>query len=101
MAEIAANLSDKVVLTSDNPRNEVPGQIIADMQAGISASNIRKVLSILDRKEAIRTACMLARPGDIILVAGKGHETYQEIGGVKYPFDDRQILAEILREVRP
>ena len=101
MAEIAANLSDKVVLTSDNPRNEVPEQIIADMQAGISASNIRKVLSILDRKEAIRTACMLARPGDIILVAGKGHETYQEIGGVKYPFDDRQILAEILREVRP
>jgi UDP-N-acetylmuramoyl-L-alanyl-D-glutamate--2,6-diaminopimelate ligase len=101
MAEIAANFSDRVVLTSDNPRFEEPAQILADMQAGVSASNTRKVLSILDRKEAIRTACMLARPGDIILVAGKGHETYQEISGIKHPFDDRQVLAEILRELRP
>lgn len=100
MAEIAASLSDRVVLTSDNPRNEDPAQILAEMQAGISASNTRKVLSIQDRKEAIRTACMLANPGDIILVAGKGHETYQEIAGIKHPFDDRQVLAEILREVR-
>ncbi|AHM59498.1 UDP-N-acetylmuramoylalanyl-D-glutamate--2,6-diaminopimelate ligase [Flammeovirgaceae bacterium 311] len=100
MAEIAANLSDRVVLTSDNPRNEEPAQIVADMQKGIGPINTRKVLSILDRKEAIRTACMLACPGDIILVAGKGHETYQEIAGVKHPFDDRQVLAEILREVR-
>ncbi len=100
MAEIAATHSDRVVLTSDNPRNEDPAQILAEMQAGVTASNTRKVLSILDRKEAIRTACMLARPGDIILVAGKGHETYQEIAGIKHPFDDRQVLAEILREVR-
>lgn len=100
MAEIATNLSDRVVLTSDNPRNEEPAQIIADMQQGVGPINTRKVLSILDRKEAIRTACMLAGPGDIILVAGKGHETYQEIAGVKHPFDDRQVLAEILREVR-
>lgn len=100
MADIASSLSDRVVLTSDNPRNEEPAQIIADMQQGVNVVNTRKVLSILDRKEAIRTACMLARPGDIILVAGKGHETYQEIAGVKHPFDDRQVLAEILREVR-
>jgi UDP-N-acetylmuramoyl-L-alanyl-D-glutamate--2,6-diaminopimelate ligase len=97
MAEIAANLSDKVILTSDNPRNEEPEAILADMQAGVSPSNMRKLLTISDRKEAIRTACMMAQRGDIVLVAGKGHETYQEIKGVKYPFDDRQVLNEMLR----
>ena len=97
MAEIAANLSDKVILTSDNPRNEEPEVILKEMQEGVSASNMRKVLTIVDRKEAIRTACMFAGPGDVVLVAGKGHETYQEIKGVKFPFDDRQILAEMLK----
>lgn len=96
MAEIASSFSDKVVLTSDNPRNEEPEAILAEMQAGVSPSNVRKVLTINDRKEAIRTACMLAQPGDIVLVAGKGHETYQEIKGVRYPFDDRQVLSEML-----
>jgi UDP-N-acetylmuramoyl-L-alanyl-D-glutamate--2,6-diaminopimelate ligase len=100
MAEIAASLSDRVILTSDNPRNEEPGQILADMQAGLSASNTRKVISILDRREAIRTACMMAEAGDIVLVAGKGHETYQEIAGVKHPFDDREVLAAFVREFR-
>lgn len=97
MAGIASNLSDKVILTSDNPRNEEPETILAEMQAGVSASNMRKVLTITDRREAIRTACMMAQAGDIVLVAGKGHETYQEIKGVKHPFDDRQVLSEMLR----
>lgn len=97
MADIASSLSDKVIITSDNPRNEEPEAILADMQAGVSASNVRKVLTISDRKEAIRTACMMAQPGDIVLVAGKGHETYQEIKGVKHPFDDRQVLSEMLK----
>ena len=98
MADIASRLSDKVILTSDNPRNEEPEAILADMQAGVGISNVRKVLTITDRKEAIRTACMMARAGDILLVAGKGHETYQEVKGVKYPFDDRQVLAEMLNQ---
>ena len=97
MGDIASSLSDKVILTSDNPRNEEPGSILEEMQAGVSVSNMRKLLSISDRKEAIRTACMMAQPGDILLVAGKGHETYQEIKGVKYPFDDRQVLSEMLK----
>lgn len=97
MADIATNLSDKVVLTSDNPRNEEPEVILSEMQAGVSPSNMRKVLTITDRREAIRTACMMARPGDIVLVAGKGHETYQEVKGVKHPFDDRLVLSEMLR----
>ena len=97
MADIAASLSDKVIFTSDNPRNEEPETILKEMQEGVSASNLRKVLTIVDRKEAIRTACMFAGPGDVVLVAGKGHETYQEIKGVKYPFDDRQVLAEMLK----
>lgn len=97
MADIATNLSDKVILTSDNPRNEEPEAILAEMQAGVSPSNMRKVLTITDRREAIRTACMMAQAGDIVLVAGKGHETYQEVKGVKHPFDDRQVLSEMLR----
>ncbi len=96
MAAIAAKLSDKVVLTSDNPRSEDPEKIIEDMKKGIDISNARKCLSITDRREAIRTACMLAGPGDIVLVAGKGHEDYQEIKGVRHPFDDKKILEEIL-----
>ena len=99
MAEIAGSLSDKVILTSDNPRNEEPEVILAEMQAGVGVSNKRKVLTITDRKEAIRTACMMAGAGDIVLVAGKGHETYQEIKGVKYPFDDREVLNEVLKSM--
>ncbi|WNJ20258.1 UDP-N-acetylmuramoyl-L-alanyl-D-glutamate--2,6-diaminopimelate ligase [Pontibacter sp. G13] len=96
MAQIATNLSDKVVLTSDNPRNEPPAQILDDMMAGVPEGSKRKVLRIEDRTEGIRTACLLANPGDIILVAGKGHEDYQEIQGKKIPFDDRKILLEQL-----
>lgn len=94
MANVACQWSDKVILTSDNPRSEDPTQIIRDMEAGITADQQRKVFSISDRKEAIKAACHLAQPEDIILLAGKGHEKYQEIKGVKTPFDDKQILAE-------
>ncbi len=96
MAKIACELSDKVVLTSDNPRTENPAQIIKDMQEGVSASNMRKTLVIEDRKEAIKTASALAEKEDIILVAGKGHEDYQEINGERFPFDDKEILKEML-----
>ena len=95
MAREAVRQSDKVILTSDNPRSEEPEQILADMETGIEAHQKSKVLSIVNRKEAIRTACMLAKPGDIILVAGKGHEDYQEIKGVKYHFDDKEVINEI------
>lgn len=96
MAAIACNNSNKVILTSDNPRFEEPEMIIDEMKLGIPADKKRNTLSITNRTEAIRTACALAGKGDIILVAGKGHEKYQEIKGVKYPFDDKQILLEIL-----
>ena len=95
MAYEAACLSDKVILTSDNPRTENPEQIIADMQAGIEPHQRSKVLAIVNRREAIRAACMMANPGDIILVAGKGHEDYQEVNGVKYHFDDKEVIQEI------
>ncbi|MFV0376187.1 MAG: UDP-N-acetylmuramoyl-L-alanyl-D-glutamate--2,6-diaminopimelate ligase [Mangrovibacterium sp.] len=98
MAKEAVAQSDRVILTSDNPRTEVPEQIIADMEAGVEAHVRHKVLSIVNRREAIRTACMLAKPGDIILVAGKGHEDYQEIMGVKYHFDDKEVLAEMFNQ---
>jgi UDP-N-acetylmuramoyl-L-alanyl-D-glutamate--2,6-diaminopimelate ligase len=94
MAKIAAELSHKVILTSDNPRNEEPEEILKDMQEGISITKRKKVLSITNRREAIKTAVMLANEGDIILVAGKGHEDYQEIKGVKYHFDDREELMK-------
>lgn len=97
MAKIACELSDKVILTSDNPRSEDPEAIIKQMQQGVDPVNYKKTLSITDRREAIRTACSLANPGDIILVAGKGHEKYQEIKGVKHPFDDMQVLGENLK----
>jgi len=96
MAKIACDLSDKVILTSDNPRFEKPMDILKDMQEGVSPSNFRKTLTIEDRKEAIKTASILAEPGDIILVAGKGHETYQEVEGVRSDFDDRLVLHEML-----
>ncbi|MDN4164429.1 UDP-N-acetylmuramoyl-L-alanyl-D-glutamate--2,6-diaminopimelate ligase [Cytophagales bacterium LB-30] len=96
MSGIAAKYSDRVILTSDNPRNEEPEQIIKEMQEGVSITQQRKVLSITDRREAIKTACALAQPKDIILIAGKGHETYQEIKGVKYDFDDKKVVTEFL-----
>ena len=95
MALEAVNASDRVILTSDNPRSEEPDQIIADMMAGVPAAMRSKVLAITNRKEAIRTACMMAHKGDVILIAGKGHEDYQEIKGVKHHFDDREIVKEI------
>lgn len=99
MAQVACDWSDKVILTSDNPRMEDPEQIIRDMEAGVMPNNSRKVMAIADRRQAIRTACHLAKPGDIILLAGKGHEKYQEINGVKYPFDDKVILTEIMDQL--
>ncbi|HLU84139.1 MAG TPA: UDP-N-acetylmuramoyl-L-alanyl-D-glutamate--2,6-diaminopimelate ligase [Vicingaceae bacterium] len=92
MAQIACEYSNKVILTSDNPRTENPEQIINDMKAGVEPQHYKKVLSITNREEAIKTACMLAESNDIILVAGKGHEKYQEINGEKFPFDDLEIL---------
>ena len=97
MARIASELSDNVILTSDNPRDEDPAAILLDMEEGVPISMKRKVLVIENRKEAIRTACTLAQDSDIILVAGKGHETYQEIKGVRYPFDDRKIIEETFK----
>jgi UDP-N-acetylmuramoyl-L-alanyl-D-glutamate--2,6-diaminopimelate ligase len=98
MARIAASMSDKVILTSDNPRSEDPAQIIQVMRAGVDPADSRKVLCITDRREAIRTASMMGKSGDIILVAGKGHEKYQEIKGVKHPFDDMAELTEIFNQ---
>jgi UDP-N-acetylmuramoyl-L-alanyl-D-glutamate--2,6-diaminopimelate ligase len=92
MARVACEWSDKVILTSDNPRSEDPAQIIKDMEAGVTPTAQRNTISITDRHEAIKTACMLAQPGDIILLAGKGHEKYQEIKGVKNHFDDKEEL---------
>ncbi|WP_026207336.1 UDP-N-acetylmuramoyl-L-alanyl-D-glutamate--2,6-diaminopimelate ligase [Butyricimonas synergistica] len=97
MAEVACRLSDRVVLTSDNPRSEEPAAIIEDMRAGVPEDARDRVLAIADRKEAIRTALMLAKPGDIVLVAGKGHEDYQEIKGVKHHFDDKEVIKEIFK----
>ena len=95
MAQEAAKQSDKVIITSDNPRFEEPQDIINDMLAGLNKENMRKVISIADRKEAIRTACMLAQAKDVVLVAGKGHENYQEIKGIKHHFDDKEVLKDI------
>jgi UDP-N-acetylmuramoyl-L-alanyl-D-glutamate--2,6-diaminopimelate ligase len=95
MATVACEHSDRVLLTSDNPRNEEPMQIIREMESGVPVNHRRKYVCIADRKEAIKTACSIAEFGDIILVAGKGHEKYQEIEGVKYPFDDKIVLQEM------
>lgn len=97
MAQVACDKSDKTILTSDNPRSENPEKILNEMEEGLSFAQKRKILRISDRKEAIKTACALAQPGDILLVAGKGHETYQEINGVKHHFDDREVLAEAFK----
>jgi UDP-N-acetylmuramoyl-L-alanyl-D-glutamate--2,6-diaminopimelate ligase len=99
MANIASEMSDKAILTSDNPRGENPEVIIQEMEAGITAVNYKKFVSITDRKQAIKTACQLAKPNDIILIAGKGHETYQEINGVRHDFDDMKIVKEILEQL--
>ena len=95
MAQEAVKQSDKVIITSDNPRFEEPQDIINDMLAGLDQKQMKKVVSIVDRREAIRTACMLAEKGDVILIAGKGHEDYQEIKGVKHHFDDKEVVREI------
>ena len=94
MAQEAVKQSDKVIITSDNPRFEEPQDIINDMLAGLNAQQMRKVLTIVDRKEAIRTACMMAQKGDVVLIAGKGHEDYQDIKGVKHHFDDHEVVRE-------
>ncbi|WP_291788335.1 UDP-N-acetylmuramoyl-L-alanyl-D-glutamate--2,6-diaminopimelate ligase [Cecembia sp.] len=96
MAKIATQFSDKVILTSDNPRDEEPTSIIREMEAGINPVDFKKTIAIEDRREAIKMAGMMANKGDIILIAGKGHETYQEIKGVKHPFDDRKVVKEML-----
>lgn len=97
MAQEAVKNSDRVIITSDNPRNEDPQEIINDMLAGLDDAQRQKVISIVDRREAIRTACMMAAPGDVILVAGKGHEDYQIVKGVKHHFDDHEVIREAFR----
>lgn len=99
MAAVSCEFADRVILTSDNPRSEDPDSIIQDMKSGVEGQHYKKTLAIVDRKEAIRTACTLAEPGDIILVAGKGHEKYQEIAGERFPFDDFEIVGETLKSM--
>jgi len=98
MAQVCARHSDQIILTSDNPRTENPAAILQDMEAGLDAEGRKKTLSIQDREQAIKTATRLAGPNDVILVAGKGHEKYQDIQGVKYPFDDKQMLTKCFEE---
>ena len=95
MAEVACEYSDKVIFTSDNPRNEDPLEILKEMEAGVSVVARKKFITIADRKEAIKTAVSLSNDEDIVLVAGKGHEKYQDIKGVKYEFDDKKVLKEM------
>lgn len=99
MANIASSLSDKAIFTSDNPRTEDPQVILEEMEAGVEGQNFKKTISILDRKQAIKTACQMANSGDIILIAGKGHEAYQEINGVRHDFDDMQIAKELMNQL--
>ncbi|KVV14392.1 UDP-N-acetylmuramoyl-L-alanyl-D-glutamate--2,6-diaminopimelate ligase [Flavobacterium sp. TAB 87] len=99
MARIATSLSDKAILTSDNPRNEDPEAIIQEMETGVEPHNYKKMLTITDRKQAIKAACQMAQPNDIILIAGKGHETYQEIKGERSHFDDMEIVTEFLNQL--
>ena len=101
MTQVALQGSDLVILTSDNPRSEEPNDIISDMKKGVEPSSVGRVLTITDRREAIRTACLLASPGDVVLIAGKGHENYQEIKGVKHHFDDKEEVAEIFKTLKP
>lgn len=100
MGHIASALSTKVIFTSDNPRSEVPESIIEDIEKGVEPQNFKKIVSIIDRKQAIKTACQLAQPNDIILIAGKGHETYQEIKGQRFDFDDYKIVKELLKQLQ-
>lgn len=97
MAKEVAKASDQIIVTSDNPRFEEPQDIINDVMTGLTSEDMEKTLSIVDRKEAIHTACLLAKPGDVILVAGKGHEDYQEIKGIKHHFDDKEVLRELMK----
>ncbi len=97
MARIAAEYSDRLILTSDNPRSEDPEAILDEMVNGLEGKALDRMLRITDRKEAIRTALVMAGPRDIVLVAGKGHETYQEIKGVRHPFDDREVIREYMK----
>ena len=99
MAAVACELSDKVIITSDNPRSEEPEQIINEMMEGVEGHFFNKTLSITDREQAIKTACIMAQPGDIILIAGKGHENYQEIKGIKHPFDDLKIVTNLFEKL--
>jgi UDP-N-acetylmuramoyl-L-alanyl-D-glutamate--2,6-diaminopimelate ligase len=99
MAAVACEYSDKVIITSDNPRSENPDDIIEQMMQGVEGQYFKKTLSITDREQAIKTACSLAQPNDIILIAGKGHETYQEIKGVKHPFDDMKVVTNIFEKL--
>jgi UDP-N-acetylmuramoyl-L-alanyl-D-glutamate--2,6-diaminopimelate ligase len=94
MAQAACEHSDKAILTSDNPRSEDPEEILNEMEAGLTGPQKRKSLRVTNRKEAIKVAVSMAQPGDVVLVAGKGHETYQEIKGIKHHFDDREVLTE-------
>ncbi len=100
MGQIASDLSTKVIFTSDNPRSEVPETIIKEIEKGVEPQNFKKTMSIVDRKQAIKTACQLAQPNDIILIAGKGHETYQEIKGKRIDFDDFKIAKELLKQLQ-
>jgi UDP-N-acetylmuramoyl-L-alanyl-D-glutamate--2,6-diaminopimelate ligase len=99
MARIATQMSDRAIFTSDNPRSEVPEDIIEDMEKGVEPQNYKKTVAVVDRRQAIKIACQLSRPGDIILIAGKGHETYQEIKGIKYDFDDMETVKELLTQL--
>ncbi len=98
MAAVAVEYSDKLILTSDNPRSEDPNIIIEDMKEGLCKEDLSNIISIVDRKEAIRTAVMFEKEGDIILVAGKGHENYQEINGLRSHFDDKEVITEIFNK---
>lgn len=100
MGHIASELSTKVIFTSDNPRSEIPEEIIHEIENGVAPQNYKKTMSIVDRKQAIKTACQLANPNDIILIAGKGHETYQEIKGERFDFDDYKIVDEFLKQLQ-
>ena len=100
MANIASSLSNQSIFTSDNPRTENPQSILDDMESGVSPENYNKTLSILDRKQAIKTSCKLAKSGDIILIAGKGHENYQDINGVKTHFDDMEEVKKCFNQLK-
>ena len=96
MAKVAADLSDLVILTSDNPRSEDPDSIITDMRKGLEQGQYENIKTLVNRKEAIQAACATAQSGDIVLIAGKGHEKYQEIKGKKFPFDDKKIVKDYM-----